>query len=318
MSLPCDGVFRQVAAEPFVAGDRVHVGGESVFSGGPQPTRPPSYAASTAAFAIRTGEPAGRLAIGRLDALRGDVVVGTDGYVTGTYPTSRIVQHGVIARLDGTQRRVLPTGALVGRATLGTDTLYVSGEAVTAYPVSGPQSGCGPDGTTECPLWSTPLDGAAGGPPVLGDGGATLYVGTAAGTVYALDTATGAVSWTAAVGSAVTGAPALAGGTLFVPTASGDLVALDAGCGTATCTPLWSAATGSTIAWQPTVAGGVAFTASGDGTLRAFDTAGCGAATCPALWSASTGSTVTGAPAVSGGRLYAGTADGRLIAYGLP
>lgn len=169
-----------------------------------------------------------------------------------------------------------------------------------------------------CPNWATPLDGTTATVPVLSSDEATAYVGTDAGTVYAVDTATGAVRWSAAVGSAVTDAPALAHGSLFVPTASGGLVAVAAdGCGAATCGPLWSATTGSRVTQQPAVAGGVVFAGSADGSLHAFDAAGCGAAACPALWSASTGSEITGAPAVSQGRLFAGTADGRLVAYEL-
>lgn len=76
------------------------------------------------------------------------------------------------------------------------------------------------------------LDGAIATSPVLSSDGATAYVGT----LYAVDTAGGAVLWTAAVGAAVTQPPALAGDTLLVPTASGSLVALAAGgCGAATC-----------------------------------------------------------------------------------
>jgi outer membrane protein assembly factor BamB len=176
---------------------------------------------------------------------------------------------------------------------------------------------CG-GGTTECPLWSAALDGSIAGRSVIGAGGTTVYVGTSAGTVYALDATTGAVAWKAAVGSAVTDAPALAHGTLYVPTASGDLIALAAGgCSTGVCSPVWRASTGSRIGGQPVVAGGVVLTGSDNGALRAFDAAGCAAATCPALWSASTGSAVSGM-AVNGGTLYVGTADVRLIAYHLP
>lgn len=170
-----------------------------------------------------------------------------------------------------------------------------------------------------CPNWATPTDGTTTTVPVLSDDETTAYAGTDAGTLYAVDTTTGEVRWSAPVGSAVTDAPALAHGTLFVPTAGGDLVALAAdGCGAPACAPLWSAPTGSEITRQPAVAGGVAFTGSTDGSVAGFDASGCGAATCPPLWSASTGSEITGAPAVSQGRLYVGTADGRLVAYGLP
>ena len=195
----------------------------------------------------------------------------------------------------------------------------IRANGVRAYPVAGPGTNC--PGTTfvVCPMWSTPVNGATATSPVLAGDESTVYVGTSAGTVYALDAATGAVRWTAAVGAAVNDSPALANGKLYVPTGDGDLVVLAAdGCGAATCSPLWTGATGSSLGVQPAVAGGVVFTGSADGTVTAFDAAGCGAATCSSLWDAGTGSAVTGAPAVSAGRLYVGTTDGFLYAFGLP
>jgi outer membrane protein assembly factor BamB len=192
--------------------------------------------------------------------------------------------------------------------------------AVRAYPLTDIQGGCGVTGTDlACPTWYTPVDGSLATSVVIGPGEQVVYAATDAGTVYALDAATGAVLWTGAAGAAVSETPALAGGSLFVPTADGDLVVFDAaGCGSATCTPRWQGTTGVAISAQPAVAGdadGVVFTTGTDGSVDAFPAAGCGAATCTPLWSAQTGSAITGAPAVTGGHLYVGTADGRLIAY---
>ena len=173
-----------------------------------------------------------------------------------------------------------------------------------------------PNYLENCGLWATPLDGTSATAPVVGPGEETVYAGTDAGTVYAVEPSGGAVLWSAAVGSAVTGPPALADGLLYVPTADDGVVVLAAeGCGAATCDPLWSAPTSAAVQGQPVVAGGVVFVALAGGGLRAFDAAGCEAPTCPALWSAETGAEITGAPAVSGGRLYVGTEDGRLISY---
>jgi outer membrane protein assembly factor BamB len=168
-------------------------------------------------------------------------------------------------------------------------------------------------GLYHCASWGVPIDGSTSTPPVLGDDQRIVFVGTDAGTVYAVDATTATVLWSRAVGSAVTDSPALAGGSLFVPTASGALVALDADTGA----PQWAGSGGSKLTQQPAVAGGVVFTGSSDGTVAAFDAAGCGAALCPRLWSRSTGSAITGAPAVSVGHLYVGTADGRVVAFGL-
>jgi hypothetical protein len=218
----------------------------------------------------------------------------------------------------GTQRAYQGGPGLVFPPGGGTPT---RANGVRAYPVATPAAACPEPGTNfRCPMWSTPVDGSNATSPVLNEAETTVYVGTNAGTVYALDAATGAVLWTAAVGAGVTDSPALAGGQLYVPTNDGDLVVLDAaGCGGgASCSPLWQASTGSSISVQPAVAGGLVFTGSSDGRLHAFDYGGCGAANCPSLWSATTGSAITGAPAVSSGRLYVGTTDGRLISYGLP
>jgi outer membrane protein assembly factor BamB len=212
--------------------------------------------------------------------------------------------------------------------TLGPDFVYLTGQgnratvpgvddqglSIRAFPVSGPTaSTCGPPATPvlACPAWATSLDGTAATSAVLSDDLARLYVGTDAGTVYALDAATGAVAWTTPAGGPVVAEPALAGGTLVVPTTAGSLVALDA----ATGGPLWSAPLGAASQVQPAIAGGAVFTGADDGSVDAFALAGCGAVTCAPLWSAELGSAITGAPAVNDGRLFVGTADGRLVAF---
>jgi outer membrane protein assembly factor BamB len=167
-------------------------------------------------------------------------------------------------------------------------------------------------------VWATSLAGQVTGPPVLASDESTVYVGSSAGSLYALDAGDGDVLWTAELGGAPTAEPALADGTLFVPTAGsgGDrLVAVAAaGCGSPTCPASWTAPVGGR-GRQPAVAGGVVFVGTDGGTVDAVVAAGCGAATCPAVWSADVGAAVTGAPVVTGGRLFVGTGDGRLLAY---
>lgn len=213
--------------------------------------------------------------------------------------------------------------------TLGTELFFDAGQGLThteiddlgngvrGYQIS-PPNPCWWIEIGMCPVWATPLDGDTSSVPVLSDDEDTVYVGTDAGTLYAVETQAGDILWSADVGSAVTDTPALADGSLFIPTASDGLVVLDAnGCGVSACSPTWSGSTGSSITQQPAVAGGVVFVGTDDGTVHAFDAAGCSAPTCSDLWSAATSSEITGAPAVSNGRLYVGTNDGRLIAYGL-
>jgi hypothetical protein len=164
-----------------------------------------------------------------------------------------------------------------------------------------------------CPDWGIPIDGSTSTAPVLNSAERVAYVGTDAGTLYAVDTEAHSILWSRSIGSAITDSPALAGGTLYVPSAAGPLFAIDAATGAIE----WAGSAGSKITQQPAVAGGVVFTGSANGTVAAYDAAGCGNSLCPKLWSASTGSEITGAPAVSVGRLYVGTADGHVVAFAL-
>lgn len=218
--------------------------------------------------------------------------------------------------------------------TLGTNGVYqaglgfndqggpspTTGNGIRSWPLDDPTMCPPPANVLACPTWNTPIAGTGATVPVLGDDENVLYTVNDQGTVFAVGTSTGSIQWTATLGSASTGVPALAEGVLYVPTAAG-LFALDAdGCGGASCGPLWrgtdAGATGGADE-QPAVANGVVYAAWGDGSVRAFDTGGCGAATCGSLWSSLIGSPVTGAPAVTGGQLYVGTQDGRVVAYGL-
>jgi hypothetical protein len=194
-----------------------------------------------------------------------------------------------------------------GDGLLSPTELGQTGNGLRAYRPSEAQSCSG----YLCPTWLVPLDGTTATPVVLADGEGVAYTGTDAGTVYAVDTGSHEVLWTAAVGAAVADSPALAGGSLYVPTVGGGLAVLDAATGDL----LWTAAPGSTLVAQPAVGGGVVYTAASGGALAAYDAAGCGAATCTPLWSATTGSEVTGGPAIDAGQLYVGTADGHLDAY---
>jgi outer membrane protein assembly factor BamB len=283
-----------------------------------------------------TGEPTGPGHAGVVLSVRGAEAV------FGSYdtPAGEPAMVGIGPLDDPTQVRRFAIDvdtSATDALTLGTDLLFQAGagplattagdgsrgNGVRAYARSEARPGCGPlpaGGTVlvECPLWVTPVDGAAATAPVLGSGGTLLYTGTDAGTLYALDAASGAVVWATAVSAAVTASPALAGGVLYVPTGDGRVVAVDAATGAI----LWQAVAGTTgaIAEQPAVGGGLVFTGSVDGWVRAFDASGCGASTCGPLWSArpEPSQPITGAPAVSGGQVYVGTGSGTLVAYGLP
>lgn len=270
---------------------------------------------------------------GRIESVRGQrVLLVTYSSDSGSVPLTYYVKDLTDASRVAYGILAMSTNEVPTRLTLGADRIFQAGEGlmqpdssargngVRAFPVTDPVTTCGfehDDYRYTCPQWVAPLDGTSATSPVLAADQSTVFVGTDAGTVYAVDTSTGAVRWSAPVGSAVTQPPALGEGTLFVPTSSGSLVALPSdGCGAAVCTPLWSSAAGSEISVQPAATNGVVFVGTADGTVLGFAMAGCGAAACPPLWSSSTGSRITGAPAVTAGKLFVGTEDGRLIAFG--
>ena len=236
------------------------------------------------------------------------------------------------ADVDGSSRRGIPLGS--GSAgfiapvevTLGAQYVFHSGygplstdpggtaagNGLRAFSFAAPDPGC--CGSSECPVWATATD-ARPSVAVLDSDAATAYVVTDVGTVYAIDSTSGAVRWTAAAGGA--GKPALAGDQLFVPTSDGRVVVLDAaGCGSPTCTPQGELSTGSTSpVSSPIIAGDVLYATAG-GSVFAFAAAGCGTTPCPPLWSVATGGTSATAPVVTNGLLYVSIGNA-LIAYGL-
>ena len=318
-SLP-SGFGGSTAHEPWVDGNVVYVGWEAVVLRAPGPPAPPSYAAATDGFDIRTGAAAGRLSDGVLDTRRALTIGTTHGTIDAN---GAITYTGNLRHLEGDEGFSFP-GRIMQRATVGsfgTPVLFAGTDgSVQAYGTSGNGDDCGPGFPKACLNWERPVDGTATR-PVLEGAGYKVYVATSGGTVYRFDGNGGGIEWSGSLGAPAAASPALAGGVLYVPTTDGDLVAFAAGgCeDTSPCAPLWSASAGSPITKPPAVGGGVVFTGSSDGTLHGFAAAGCGAATCPAVWTASTdGSAISGGPIVTGGRVLAGTTNGRLFAFGLP
>ena len=202
--------------------------------------------------------------------------------------------------------------AVSGRGLLTVDPADPTvGLGVRAYDLDDAPAWCATDSSGEypityrCPDWVVPVDGTTVTAPVLSDDGATVVVGTDAGSVYAVDEATGAVRWTASVGSAVTADVGIADGTVLVPTAANGLVALPlAGCGAPTCAPTWSSATAGGVAQQPVSAGGAVFVGHDGGVLAAYPTAGCGAPSCAPVWSADVGDEFDAPMAIGSGHLF--------------
>jgi outer membrane protein assembly factor BamB len=141
------------------------------------------------------------------------------------------------------------------------------GESVMAFDLG---AGCPAVGTGRpCPtVWATPLDGTAS-QVVVGEDDRTIFVGTSAGTAYALDGDTGAVVWATPLGhGSIAQSPALAHGVLYFGTAEGAVVAVDGDDGSVQ----WSgtaSAGGQPVTAQPVVAGDVVYVGSSD-AVHAF------------------------------------------------
>lgn len=291
---------------------------------------------STSAVDLRTGAAVAPQIGGKVSAVRGSErlvskAVPKPDYSGGTYsfqvedPSDpgaswggvTHVQQGIAA--DESPRLTLGEGVVfsTGHGLLATAPGDgTSGVGVRSFPAGGPAT-CGAvdNPVYACPGWVAALPGTQATPAVIGSGGDRLYVATDAGTVHAVDAATGAIDWTADLGAPIVDPPALAEGSLFVPVSTGGVAVLPAdGCGAAECGPGWTATTGTAVAAQPSVAGGVVYVATQGGSLQAFAAAGCDATVCDPVWSADLGSAVR-TSVVSNGRVIVGTQGGRLVSF---
>ena len=331
------------APEPFAgAYPTVAVGGRVILVRGDTGSRIHSAEWVDAA----TGEVGAAVPAGHVDGVRGSRLLLRDvSYGSGT----AVGIHFRVADLHGGpygNGGLLEVGEMGSGpglpATLGSRLVVHAGTAVPGPPGSEPPTewvpgvrgfglaarpaDCGPPIAPyfACPEWATPTDARPVGPAVLSADESTIYVGTGAGTLYALAAADGRVLWRSSLGAAPSAAPALAGGTLYVPLVDGRLVTVAAGgCGTATCPVGWAARLDG-AGLQPAVAGtgrsAVVLVGTDAGTVAAVAAGGCRASAapagaCPVLWSHDVGSAVTGAPAVTGGQVYVGTEAGELVAF---
>ena len=145
------------------------------------------------------------------------------------------------------------------------------------------------------------------GPAVAGG---TVYVGSDAGMVYALDAATGHLHWTFSTGGDIITSPAVAvaGSTVYIATVGGQVYALDAATGQVRWTDATGGGNGNT-SWAMTVAGSTVYIGSYDNKVYALD-----AATGNPRWTFATGSQVESSPAVAGGTVYTGSLGGTVYA----
>lgn len=245
------GRFVQVTSgDPYVVGENVYVDAAA---------RAPSVGVCngfTRGFDQDTGAGTSDTSDGALEAFRhvdhlelvGDFVAGTTcrGDGTGGFRLS-----GTINVLGEAGRDVSLAGGLPHSTFGAAGDLFQAGpgllatqpgesptaDGVRAYRLeTGQVPACGAGGADLCPHWAVATDGEVRGHPVGGGqpgGVETVFAGTTAGTVYAIEGTSGFVSWTVPVGAAVTATPALApragssSDLLFVPTADGRIVAVD-------------------------------------------------------------------------------------------
>jgi outer membrane protein assembly factor BamB len=164
--------------------------------------------------------------------------------------------------------------------------------------------------------WSRKLPSRAESSPLVDRG--RLYFGSEDGTVYALDTADGAVRWTYKAGGAVKGAVALDGdGRLIFGDYNGQVTAIRRADGK----QLWKTGTsGGALGLKsgnfyatPAIAYGRVYIGNTDGFVYSFS-----ARDGKLAWRHKTGGFVYSSPAVSpvrGGTVYAGSYDGKLYAF---
>ncbi|NOT09695.1 MAG: PQQ-binding-like beta-propeller repeat protein [Gemmatimonadales bacterium] len=163
--------------------------------------------------------------------------------------------------------------------------------------------------------WTTRLDGPIRGSPTLSGG--ALYVATTAGTVVALDRATGSSRWRYSAGASVGSTPAVASGLVIVPSGDGRVHALDAATGrlrwrtaATRAHPFpWGHESGDLYLSSPVIAGGAVYVGNGDGGLYRLDLA-----TGRVVWRFDTEAPVRSSPAYGNGIVYFGSSDGSVYA----
>jgi outer membrane protein assembly factor BamB len=147
-------------------------------------------------------------------------------------------------------------------------------------------------------------------------GDATVWVGTDAGELLAVDAGSGARRWSLATGGSIRARPTLQGARLFVPSDDGHVYAVDANDGRV----VWKrrVVEGAIergkrydhYAAAVTIDGDTLYVAGADGGVHALV-----AASGEPRWSRRVGDAVTSAPVPAGGRVHFGSFDGKVYAF---
>jgi len=207
-------------------------------------------------------------------------------------------------------------GVLAFCACGGTTTMTSDSPSVTP---SGSASG-GPSQQHGL-VWKFKTGAAVPSSPAVSGG--VVYVGSADGHLYAVDSTTGQGRWKFKTGKGldlprtstlewafealpgVVSSPAVADGVVYFGSADGHLYAVDSSTGR----ERWKFKTGKAIYSSPAIADGVVYFGSADGHLYAVDSS-----TGRERWKFKTGKAVFTSPAVSGGVVYVGSVDSHLYA----
>ena len=161
------------------------------------------------------------------------------------------------------------------------------------------------DASSGTQLWSKTLDDIAVGPPLYAQG--MVYIGTYGGTMYALDSLTGAVIWSYhAIGMIDFGTPAYDGVAIFYVDLDGVMRSLDATDGSV----LWARSVGYASSCAPAYANGFLYVTSWDGNLYTVD-----AFDGTILESHFLGSSSTSSPAVSDGWVWVESNEGACYGF---
>jgi len=133
-----------------------------------------------------------------------------------------------------------------------------------------------------------------------GEDGATVYVGSNDGNVYAIDAGDGTERWRFETDGKVSSSPAVLDGTVYVGSNDGNVYAI----ATADGTERWRFETDGAVLSAPTVVDGTVYVGSDDETVYAIATDD-GSET----WTHSTDGAVWSSPAVVDGTVYVGSND---------
>lgn len=155
-------------------------------------------------------------------------------------------------------------------------------------------------------IWSTDLQGAVVGSPLISEDGSKLYAGSLAEQLVALNATNGETLWTFDTEASVWGTSILVDGTLYFADSGGNIYALEAENGD----PIWQTEyAGKVVGGLTAISDGLVL-ATEEGVVKAFNYDGT------PKWEATLDGEIFQAPAANNEYLVAGTINGDNLIYG--